>query len=944
MKHTLHIFCLVLLASLASCYDEGWGGEPTLPVAAGEAVVKVSVPAGGGFGTRAYGDATADADEDERAIHSLWLLAYPTEGEDGEALVCPLGGSSTLEHDTWRTYNVTMKLGKYNIYVVANVEGISMDTTEDQLENMTLNYGKTVNGKWQWNLPNTEQGLPMVYKSETPFEVTAQGGTIWATLEFTCVKVTYTLNFDNTKDTGISFPTFGKNYLTVKDVTGKQVPPTGKLLLNTDNRVGRTFDCEEEALKGEVNSDATPGKWTYTATFYLPEHYVDNNEQSKQTFLEITTALHDENGTESGDYLKYTIPLGGLEDGTVNKENYDRSELRRGTWYQIEGNITTLGGELWPTVVVEPWKTATVDTDLESAYHLWVEQTALTQELPAGTAKTIACRTDAPELEASSSKITVDGLGEIDLFVVTLNREENGDYTGFTVQVNPDIPPTEANQEVINAAQDKCIWLHIPDPETDGYLLSKRIDIEIVKLDPYFIVNPPQYTIYLTEIGHQASYFVTFTYETNMTDVEVTCGGSDVLTNGIQWDGNENVTIAGSGLQENGTGTVTVTLDKPYDPSLYTKTQTITIDYVATDNRDASLREEAQTTVTIIPNAQTYRLHFRPVTDDWTNPHIYVYQILYTPDGKEVRIPDSNTTTNEFSHAVRYSFTGMRTFRGWESQGGEVDNPGTGTSSDMVNEGSYWEIQRRNGTTAWDPNDSNAGSVYNLKIDYCPDFREGTNCSQCNANQVKPSWPGVAMKEDDENPGWFYFDLPALATPGITMIMFAEGHDGPQQNPGESNDAYRERAKKLRYPAHLMPGVPLYDYADKDGWFLYDYTKGDDNGFVDDKPGIADLEQYTYRIWCGQTSYTCIHVWRNGTPITDWNPSTNAYDRGWLQTDAETGDKYFEFTMTPNKWGSNVVQYQRHNANQNGEGDKQFYWSEWIPVTGETYDYEYTIN
>ena len=29
---------------------------------------------------------------------------------------------------------------------------------------------------------------------------------------------------------------------------------------------------------------------------------------------------------------------------------------------------------------------------------------------------------------------------------------------------------------------------------------------------------------------------------------------------------------------------------------------------------------------------------------------------------------------------------------------------------------------------------------------------------------------------------------------------------------------------------------------------------------------------------------------------------------------------------------------------QNGEGDKQFYWSEWIPVTGETYDYEYTIN
>lgn len=925
--HTLHIFCclaLGLLGLLASCYDEGWGDQGFLTVAAGEAVVKVSVPAGGGFGTKAYGDAMADADEDERTIHSLWLLAYPVDGEDGEALVCPLGGSSTLEHNTWRTYNVRMKLGKYNVYVVANVEGISTNTTEDQLKDMALNY---TDGEGNLVLPDVDDGLPMVYQSETPFEVTAQGGTIRAELEFTCVKVTYTLTFDNTEDTGISFPTFGKNYLTVEDVTGKQITTKAPLLPDYEPQAEMELqDTEEGAFNGSRDSDENPSKWTYTATFYLPEHYVDNDEQSKQTYLDMTAALYSEGNKRAN--LQYTIPLGGLEDGTVNEEGYDRSELRRGTWYQIDGKITTLGGVIEPTVVVEPWTVEKVDTDLEAAYHLWVEQTALTQELPAGTAKTISCRTDAPRLEASSSKITVNGLGEIDLFVVTLNQAENGDYTGFTVQVNPAIPPTEENQKAINAAQDKCIWLHIPDPETQKYLLSKRIDIKTVKLDPYFIVTPPQYTIYISEIGHEATYPVTFTYETNMTDVEVTCGESMVTTDSIKWNENENVTIVDSDLKD-GTGTVTVTLDKLYDPSLYTKTQTITIDYVATDSRTTpETTRTAQTTVTIIPNAQTYRLHFRPVDDSWTNPHIYVYEVLYSTDGREVRL--NNATEGNAEHAVLYGFTGQRTWLGWATQGGDIGDPVTGGNPDITRWNEYWLAN----TGAYDPGNRDAGYVYNTSIDYCPDFRHGTPCSDCNNGVVNPKWPGVAMKPDPDNPGWFYFDLPALANPGTTLIMFTNAHSGSGNTMGP----------EMRYPAHMVPGVPLYDYADKDGWFLYDKDKGNQNEFVDDKPGIADLEQYTYRIWCGQTSYTCIHVWRNGTPITDWNPSTNAYDRGWLQTDAETGDKYFEFTMTPNKWGSNVVQYQRHNANQNGEGDKQFYWSDWIPVTGETYDYEYTIN
>ncbi len=523
MKHILHIFCclaLGLLALLASCYD-GWDEQVAPLASGGEAVVKVSVPAGGGFGTKAYGDAT----EAERAIHSLWLLAYPVGGEDGEALVCPLNGSGTLEHDTWRTYNVRMKLGKYNVYVVANVEGISTSTTETELKNISLNYTTGNSSDLQWQLPNVPDGLPMVYQSTEPFEVTAQGGTIWAELEFTCVKVTYTLTFDNTEQTGRSFSTFGKNYLTVENVTGKQIATEAPLLPDYEPRAEMELkDSEKGAFNDSRGSDATPGKWTYTATFYLPEHYVDKDEQDKQTYLDMTAALYSD-ANEKRANLQYTIPLGGREDGTVNAEGYDRTQLRRGTWYQITGNITSLGGVIEATVAVADWEPVGVEADLESPYHLWVEKT-LIDNLKAGEEATIALKTDAPWLEVSSP----ENNDHIDCFVVTLNKDEAGNYTSLTVKVNPLLAPNDEVDE-----DDRYITIRMGKPVTydEIELLSKRIYIREVDTSPYFKVTPSQYTIYISEIGTEPQYPVTFTYETNMTGVEVTCGGSDVLTNGI---------------------------------------------------------------------------------------------------------------------------------------------------------------------------------------------------------------------------------------------------------------------------------------------------------------------------------------------------------------------------------------------------------------------------
>lgn len=101
--------------------------------------------------------------------------------------------------------------------------------------------------------------------------------------------------------------------------------------------------------------------------------------------------------------------------------------------------------------------------------------------------------------------------------------------------------------------------------------------------------------------------------------------------------------------------------------------------------------------------------------------------------------------------------------------------------------------------------------------------------------QAKPSWPGVSMSEDPENEGWKLFELSTdkpgwcsitgakdkYPKPGETLIMF---------NSGENNDYQR-------YPYHMEPGVQLFDFKNREGWFVYDPTSNL-HEFFESKPDI----------------------------------------------------------------------------------------------------------
>lgn len=727
-----------------------------------------------------------EATADESRITSLWFLAYPVEEGKGEIVVTQLNPEGLAE--AGKTYQIRMKYGTYRIYVVANIPGIDLSYAnadgEERLKNCRISYPFAA-----------DNGLPMSYRSTEPVIVGENGGSLNAELEFACVKVRCTVLFDN-----LDFS---------KDVFGSHV-----VKMNTSAEGGAVWACNfarETGLwsglvidpeTGNATSgyrgyyqegtdfnkeDILPsvaGKWAFrTDFFYLPEHMVTADKQEQQTSLVVKGKVYSAEGTFLSN-LVYTINMGDVL-GQETSETGQVRQLPRGRYYDITARITGLGEQLDLTASVTDWTPHKISSWLEGPYTLYIQKNEL-GELRAGDEITVPCHTNAATLTYESPTCVVSG-EEVPVYQVDFEHDPATEaITAFTVRIAPQMPP------VLNGGTSLPDYFYIVAGN-----LKKKITVT-PQLQSYLYVTPEQQTVYIKEVGTRTAHKVTYTYFTNLTGIEIT------LTEGQ----NEKITYQDSGLN-NGQGTLTCILSNSGGlqagfPNSLAQTYQVTA-----TGYDQTLTEDVK--LNIVPNAMYYRLYFRPKNGNWDNPHIYVYEPLFTPNGTEVRFP----VDSYFENALLYSFTGMLTFKGWNTQGGEVENP---VPSGSDNGGTY------NGLG--DPfKPENGGNYY--YIDYCPDFRQGSYCPECSKSWVNVKWPGVRMKNAEAvgHPGWFYFDLPLLAQPGKALIMFANGHSGPSDN-----------SKYYRYPAHMVPGVPLYNFADKEGWFLYDVDKGDANEFVDDKP------------------------------------------------------------------------------------------------------------
>ena len=158
---------------------------------------------------------------------------------------------------------------------------------------------------------------------------------------------------------------------------------------------------------------------------------------------------------------------------------------------------------------------------------------------------------------------------------------------------------------------------------------------------------------------------------------------------------------------------------------------------------------------------------------------------------------------------------------------------------------------------------------------------------------IRNGWPGEEMVADKTNTGWYYKDFGQYAqsvsntnksegtrtiTPGETLIMF-------------SNNTDLDQGYSLhRCPHHMEPGIPLFDYEDREGWIVYDPTSDPIWRVHDDMPEIEDIEYKVYTPFELFGWYKVYGIASGKNQFTIWDTNAkNSWEcknvgKGWFKT------------------------------------------------------------
>lgn len=723
-KYILLLFNIAILLMTTGCSDCGFGPDgPTHSVT-------VYIPYSN---VTREGSDTPDADAvdiqgKEGVITDLWFFAYPIG--KGEAVVRRIDIDQLSSDNNYRVFYCDLKQGEYKIYLTANIPGISIYTTEEQLKAKTLDFS---NG----NLP-VQGKLPLLYEyknneDNNKLEVSPNtSATITANMIFVCSKVQFSLRFNNKT---FSQNSFGSNRLKITSITVKDIVNTGGLFDGHGNN-----GTQEQTLTVKNEVDFNKDEWSYTDILYLPENY--NNK--KNTYLEIKGTELTSKGDETTITHTYILPLGG-EAG-----NKSGGDLERGTFYDMTASITGKGKmDMDINMSVFDWTLQDVYADF-SQTSLWVSRTGklvdsnddskFDHDNKTGQQILVTSQyNDSIGYKTNAKEVTVECVSKIGKKPLVLATVQSGQIL-FTV--NPAILMDDYNGQTKGTA---VVAIRANN-------LVKYIDVQY-NVTPFLNVTPLEVEIN-TEEGKQSTYAVL--YETNLGGITI---DKTSLTSANSAN-KDKVTItyptgtSSKGkimLQSDGNATNTWTSSFTVSPS---------------SPKYDDLKKQVK--VTVIPSLNDYRIHFIALNDSRTGEN-----------GAQINTGNL-TTDNKWPNCNIYLYTQY------------------GMTSDNNIPQSVWYFFNTEG-------------------------------------QAKPSWPGVSMSEDPENEGWKLFELstdkpgwcsitgakPKYPKPGETLIMF---------NSGENNDYQR-------YPYHMEPGVQLFDFKNREGWFVYDPTSNL-HEFFESKPDI----------------------------------------------------------------------------------------------------------
>lgn len=723
-KYILLLFNIAILLMTTGCSDCGFGPDgPTHSVT-------VYIPYSN---VTREGSDTPDADAvdiqgKEGVITDLWFFAYPIG--KGEAVVRRIDIDQLSSDNNYRVFYCDLKQGEYKIYLTANIPGISIYTTEEQLKAKTLDFS---NG----NLP-VQGKLPLLYEyknneDNNKLEVSPNtSATITANMIFVCSKVKFSLRFNNKT---FSQNSFGSNRLKITSITVKDIVNTGGLFDGKGNN-----GTQEQTLTVKNEVDFNKDEWSYTDILYLPENY--NNK--KNTYLEIKGTELTSKGDETTITHTYILPLGGVAG------NKSGGDLERGTFYDMTASITGKGKmDMDINMSVFDWTLQDVYADF-SQTSLWVSRTGklvdsnddskFDHDNKTGQQILVTSQyNDSIGYKTNAKEVTVECVSKIGKKPLVLATVQSGQIL-FTV--NPAILMDDYNGQTKGTA---VVAIRANN-------LVKYIDVQY-NVTPFLNVTPLEVEIN-TEEGKQSTYAVL--YETNLGGIKI----NETILTSANSANKDKVTITYP------TGTSSKGKIMLQSDGNATKTWTSSFTVSPSSPKYDDLKKQVK--VTVIPSLNDYRIHFIALNDSRTGEN-----------GAQINTGNL-TTDNKWPNCNIYLYTQY------------------GMTSDNNIPQSVWYFFNTEG-------------------------------------QAKPSWPGVSMSEDPENEGWKLFELstdkpgwcsitgakPKYPKPGETLIMF---------NSGENNDYQR-------YPYHMEPGVQLFDFKNREGWFVYDPTSNL-HEFFESKPDI----------------------------------------------------------------------------------------------------------
>lgn len=804
-----------ILLVTVSCSDE-LGGEHA-PISS-ESNLHVLVPTVlSSRGTRAddaSGLPTYNATVDECQINDLTLYAFPVKNEGKllvETLPAPLATMMVEPHVA--NYQLNIEPGTYHIYVVANMNKVLSDKTiktENDLKNIVLGYGVGT----EPGMP-VSTNIPMIYEPEKDAAgnlaetVIAAAGDkyteVAANLKFTCVKVKLNLIFDS------SIAEFGGKTFSINSILAKKLSPFTHLYWGGEFETP-TWANNEDKVAYKEGIPSTPYEASSGAAVYYAD-WTDNRSASatnNNDDIVGTGTVKDAPDNAAGKWLfqqTYYLP-----------ERYISSESDR-SYLTINGKVgnsavnnyrINLGHKKDETSATEvpvfPRSTfyeitgaiktlGNMELDCKVSVKPWetVPIDADFNHTTLWVSKTEANVTSTTnDIILYNSNAAVVEFGCINTIFV------NGKNEPIIIQNKrgKDANGKDSIEFRVNPAIPVSAYLPSEQSGTAKFYLKannlwKYIDVHY-DVTPYLDVTK-ELVIYYNDTDKEKNKR-TIKWDTNLGGIKLEKTSSSI--------GNSTINMS---LSESDAATGTFTVTAENDP------KTTTIHKFKVTSKDGSMFQTVR--VTVSPPIGAYRIYFRAIND-----------------------------RNKYTGGTEDRFMGIKPegginnwSDGWNANSTDTDDPTPKNHHIYV----YTQI----GETSQD----GSGKIEQKRWIY-------TQAEDKPDETYRDEWPGERMVADNTNTGWYYKDFDVNVKP-VKKILSDEER---KMKPGETLIMFNNCENvgvgytKHRCPHHMEPGIPLFDYEDREGWIVYDPTSDPEWHMYDDMPGIEDIAITIYtqeRTW-----------------------------------------------------------------------------------------------